>query len=92
EVTDHIVIGTVQGNIMESRVNLIAAMLRAEGFEVTNLGVSISPERFVEEADKQRAQIITLGMYTSERSSMVEQVAQLVRDSNLPYKLLVGGK
>ncbi len=23
---------------------------------------------------------------------MVEQVAQLVRDSNLPYKLLVGGK
>ncbi len=55
EIKERIVIGTVQGNIMESRVNLIAAMLRAEGFEVTNLGVSISPERFVEEADKQRA-------------------------------------
>ncbi len=92
EVTDRIVIGTVQGNIMESGVNLIAAMLRAEGFGVTNLGVSVAPERFLEKVKKQRAQIVALGIYTSECTSMVERVAQLVRDSNLPCKLLVGGK
>ncbi|MEE8448032.1 MAG: cobalamin-dependent protein [Thermodesulfobacteriota bacterium] len=92
EVTDRIVIGTVQGNIMESGVNLIAAMLRAEGFGVTNLGVSVAPERFLEKVKKQRAQIVALGIYTSECTSMVERVAQLVRYSNLPCKILVGGK
>lgn len=92
ETKGRIVIGTVQGNIMESGVNLIAAMLRAEGFEVTNLGVSVSPERFVKEAARQQVQIIALGVYTSERSSMVKQVAQLVQSTNLACKILVGGK
>ena len=39
-------IGTVQGDVHDLGKNIVAMMLRGNGWEVTDLGVDISPEEF----------------------------------------------
>jgi 5-methyltetrahydrofolate--homocysteine methyltransferase len=43
-----IVIGTVQGDIHDIGKNIVAMMFEGSGFEVVDLGVDVSPSRFVE--------------------------------------------
>lgn len=45
-----IVIGTVKGDLHDIGKNLVASMLEGCGFEVINLGVDISSEKFIEAA------------------------------------------
>lgn len=92
ETKGKVVMGTVQGNLMESGINLVAAMLRASGFSVYNLGVNVPAQEFVTAAKKEKADLIALGVYTSDRLQIVAQVAELIREEQLPCKILVGGK
>ena len=46
----YVVIGTVSGDMHDIGKNLVAAMLEGNGFDVTDLGVDVSPARFVETA------------------------------------------
>ena len=43
-----IVIGTVQGDLHDIGKNLVAMMMEGAGFEVIDLGVDVTPEKFVE--------------------------------------------
>lgn len=45
-------IGTVAGDMHDIGKNLVASMLEGGGFEVTDLGVDVSVERFIESAKK----------------------------------------
>jgi methanogenic corrinoid protein MtbC1 len=45
EVLGKVVIGTVQGDIHEIGKTLVATMLSANGFEVHDLGVDVSPQQ-----------------------------------------------
>lgn len=92
ETRGKVVMGTVQGNLMESGINLVGAMLRASGFSVHNLGVNVPAQDFVAAAKREGADIIALGVYTSDRLELVAQVAELIRKEQLPFKILVGGK
>jgi len=55
-----IVVGTVAGDIHDLGKNLFCSLLRAEGFEVIDLGVDVPPERFVEAVREHRAPIVGL--------------------------------
>ena len=46
-VAGRVVIGTVAGDIHEIGKNLVGMLLSTSGFEVHDLGVNVSPERFV---------------------------------------------
>ena len=54
EPVGHVVIGTVQGDLHDIGKNLVASMLEGGGFKVTDLGVDVPPERFVEAAKEMR--------------------------------------
>ena len=45
-------IGTVKGDLHDIGKNLVGMMLEGAGFEVIDLGTDVSPERFVEVADR----------------------------------------
>lgn len=87
-----IVIGTAKGDIHDIGKNLVAIMLEGAGFEVIDLGVDVPPERFVEKAIKEKAQVIAMSaLLTTTMQSMSEVVSQL-KEKNLPtVKVLVGG-
>lgn len=86
-----VVIGSAKGSIQESGIRLIQVMLQGAGFHVINLGVGVTPERFIEEAVKAGAKIIAIGVYFSTHTETVEQVTRTLRERGLAIKTLAGG-
>lgn len=85
-----IVIGAVQGNVQESGILLVGAMLRGAGFQVNNLGINVAPQRFLEEALARNAAIVAVGVYTRDRLPVVKEITRLARSEGL--RTLVGGR
>jgi trimethylamine corrinoid protein len=91
EAKGTIVIGTVQGDVHDIGKAILIAYLKANGFEVTDLGRDVSAETFIAKAGEQKADII--GMSALLTTTMEEQrkVVKMIKEQNLPYKTVVGG-
>jgi methanogenic corrinoid protein MtbC1 len=88
-----VVLGTVAGDIHDIGLNIVDFMLDVNGFEVYNLGVDVSPERFVEKIKETNAGIVGLsGFLTPAFDSMKDTVQAIVaaglRDKT---KIMIGG-
>jgi 5-methyltetrahydrofolate--homocysteine methyltransferase len=85
-------IGTVQGDLHDIGKNLVIMMLKGAGFEVVDLGVDVSPDKFIA-AVKDGAQMIGMSaMLTTTMPNMKVTIEALaaagVRDS---VKIMIGG-
>jgi trimethylamine corrinoid protein len=86
-----IVLGTVQGDVHDIGKAIVIAYLKANGYEVTDLGRDVSAETFIAKAKETGADII--GMSALLTTTMEEQrkVVKMIKESDLPYKTVVGG-
>ncbi len=66
-----IIIGTVNGDIHDIGKSIMANLLLANGFNVYDLGVNVSTLKFIEEAEKVKADIVMLSALLT--TSLVEQ-------------------
>ncbi len=91
EAKGRIVLGTVQGDVHDIGKAIVIAYLKANGYEVTDLGRDVSATTFVEKAKEMNADII--GMSALLTTTMEEQrkVIKMVKEGGLPYKTVVGG-
>lgn len=88
-----VVIGTIEGDIHDIGKNLVAAMLRASGFEVFDLGVDVKVGAFIAKAEEVGADLICASALLT--TTMINQ-KKLVEELRLrglagKYKILVGG-
>jgi 5-methyltetrahydrofolate--homocysteine methyltransferase len=88
-----VVMGTVKGDIHDIGKNLVGIMLEGAGFEVTDLGTDVAPERFVKEVKGGNVDVISLSaLLTTTMPAMGETIQALqnagVRDR---VKVMVGG-
>jgi trimethylamine corrinoid protein len=88
-----VVIGTVQGDVHDIGKTIVVAFLRANGYEVHDLGRDVAADKFIAKADEVGADVI--GMSALLTTTMREQIRVLdaldkagVRDK---YKVIVGG-
>ena len=87
-----IIIGTAQGDIHDIGKNLVGMMLEGAGFEVVDLGVDIKPEKFVERAVEERADIIAVSaLLTTTMMSMAEVVSLKNEKALSSLKVIIGG-
>ncbi len=88
-----VVIGTVQGDLHDIGKNLVAIMLRGAGFEVIDLGNDVSPSRFVETAERERADVIGLSALLTTTMPVMKQVVHLARERRIAgrTRIIVGG-
>jgi corrinoid protein of di/trimethylamine methyltransferase len=93
EPTGHVVIGTVQGDLHDIGKNLVASMLEGGGFQVTDLGVDVPAERFVEAAKDKDGTIIALSALLTTTMSMMKNVVQALEKAGIrnKTKVMVGG-
>jgi 5-methyltetrahydrofolate--homocysteine methyltransferase len=93
ETIGKVVIGTVQGDIHDIGKSIVAAMLKATGFEVQDLGVDVPPQKFIDAVRKHDPQLV--GMSALLTTSMLEQrkVLEELRGAGLrdKVKIIVGG-
>ena len=87
-----VVIGTVQGDIHDIGKDIVAFMLDLNGLEVTDLGVNVSPNAFVEAVKESKAKIVALsGFLTLAFNPMKETVAALKEAGLDDVKVMIGG-
>lgn len=87
------VIGTVQGDLHDIGKNLVAMMLESAGFNVVDLGVDVSADKFLE-AIKQNQNVTLVacsGLLTTTMPSMKETVQTLKASGLTGFKVIVGG-
>ena len=86
-----VVIGTVKGDQHDIGKNLVATMLECAGFKVINVGVDVTPKRFLAMAKRHDARIIAMSaLLTTTLPAMEATVARVKRDGG-GFKTLVGG-
>ena len=88
-----VVIGTVKGDIHSIGKNIVAVMLKMNGFEVFDLGNDVTPSTFVTKAEEVGADVIAASalMATTlpQQKTIVEHLQ--VRGERERYCVLVGG-
>lgn len=93
QVLGRVVIGTVQGDIHEIGKTLVGTMLSANGFEVYDLGVDVSPQQFVDAVRQQDANVLGLSALLTTTVLNQEAVIQALEEAGLRerVKVIVGG-
>lgn len=88
-----IVIGTVYGDLHDIGKNLVASMFEGCGFEVVNLGVNITADRFVEAVRAEKADILCLSALLTTTMNYMKTVIEAVEKAGLRdrVKIMVGG-
>ncbi len=91
ETKGTVVIGTVQGDVHDIGKAIVIAYLKANGYEVIDLGRDVPAETFIEKAKEANADVI--GMSALLTTTMEEQrkVVKMVKEAGLPFKTVVGG-
>jgi len=88
-----VVVGTVQGDIHDIGKDLVVSLLKANGYEVIDLGVDVPPAKFVEAVQASGAPVVGLsGLLTISFDAMKDTVAALDAAGLRPgVKVMVGG-
>jgi 5-methyltetrahydrofolate--homocysteine methyltransferase len=88
-----VVIGTVKGDLHDIGKNLVAAMLEGGGFEVIDLGVNVSPEKFIATVQEKNAQIIAMSALLTTTMPAMKTTIDALKSSGVreKVKVLIGG-
>lgn len=88
-----VIIGTVKGDLHDIGKNLVASMLEGSGFEVINLGVDVSSDKFVEAVRQHQAQIVCISALLTTTMNYMSTVIQALEESGLRdrVKVMIGG-
>ncbi len=88
-----IVMGTVQGDLHDIGKNLAAIMLRGAGFEVIDLGNDVSPQKFIDAAEAEHADVIGMSALLTTTMPVMKKVVELAKERRLygKVKIIVGG-
>ncbi len=93
KASGRVVLGTVSGDLHAIGKNLVATMLTVGGFEVTDLGINVSPLDFVKAAREQRADVVALSSLMTASLPYQKEVIDLLSEMGQRenYYIIVGG-
>ncbi len=88
-----VVIGTVAGDIHDIGLNIVDFMLDVNGFEVTNLGVDVPKEKFVEAVKKTGAPVLGLSGFLTPAFDAMKETVEALDKAGLKknLKIMIGG-
>jgi len=88
-----VVIGTVKGDLHDIGKSLVAMMLEGAGFEVHDLGVDVSPTKFVAAARTHQSDIVAMSALLTTTLPFMRDTIRSLEEAGLreSVKVLVGG-
>lgn len=88
-----VVIGTVKGDLHDIGKNLVASMLEGCGFEVINIGIDVSCDKFVEEVKKNKADILCMSALLTTTMTYMQEVINALEAAGIRHqvKVMIGG-
>lgn len=88
-----IVIGTVEGDLHDIGKNLVASMLTGGGYEAIDLGVNVSPQKFVDAVREHHAQAVALSALLTTTMPAMKKTIDALAEAGLRdhVRVFVGG-
>jgi 5-methyltetrahydrofolate--homocysteine methyltransferase len=84
-------IGTVQGDLHDIGKNLVVMMLKGAGFEVVDLGVDVSAQKFVDKIKEVQPAVIGMSALLTTTMPSMEKTIQAIKAAGLKVKTMIGG-
>jgi methanogenic corrinoid protein MtbC1 len=85
------IIGTVAGDLHDIGKNLVAMMIEGGGWEVIDLGVDVSTEKFLKTLNENPDAVIGLSALLTTTMENMKRTVSTIREKNTSSKILVGG-
>ena len=88
-----IVMGVCKGDTHDIGKNIVVAMLRGGGFNVVDLGIDVSPQKFIETINKEKPQIVGASSYISTTIDELKKLNEEMKKAGVRTKVkyLIGG-
>jgi 5-methyltetrahydrofolate--homocysteine methyltransferase len=86
-----VVIGTCKGDLHDIGKNLVAMMLRGNGYKIVDMGIDVSPEKFVEAARTSNASVVACSALLTTTMVQMKAVVEAVRAAGLKIPVVIGG-
>jgi trimethylamine corrinoid protein len=88
-----LIIGTVEGDVHDIGKTIVGCLLKANGFEVKDLGRDVAVAKFIEEADKFNADIIGTSALLTTTMVAQKQLEEELNNAGVKdqFKTMVGG-
>ena len=86
-----IILATVKGDIHDIGKNIVKTLLENYGFTVIDLGKDVAPERVLEAAKKEKADIVGLSALMTTTTEAMAETVRLLNEELPQVKTVVGG-
>lgn len=88
-----VAIGTVKGDLHDIGKNLVSMMLEGAGFALIDLGIDVSPEKFVDAIENQDVQIVCMSALLTTTMPNMKSTIDLINAKGLrsKVKIMIGG-
>ncbi len=86
-----VVIGTAKGDLHDIGKNLVAMMLRGNGYKIIDLGIDVSPEKFVEAAKANGASVVAVSALLTTTMVQMKNIVAAVAATGLRIPVIIGG-
>lgn len=88
-----VLIGTVKGDLHDIGKNLVSMMMEGAGFTVTDLGVDVPPEKFVQKTQEVEPDIVAMSALLSTTMPAMPQTIEALEKAGIrvKVKVMIGG-
>jgi methanogenic corrinoid protein MtbC1 len=88
-----VLIGTVEGDIHDIGKDIVTFMLDVNGFEVLDLGVDVSPQKFVEAIEDFQPQVVGLSGFLTLAFDAMKETVEAIKTAGPQdgVKIMIGG-
>ena len=86
-----ILLGTVKGDVHDIGKNLVGIMLQGAGYDVIDLGIGITAEKYYEEFKKNDPDILGMSALLTTTMIYMKDVINLFEQKNIKIPIIVGG-
>ncbi len=88
-----VIVGTVKGDLHDIGKNLVVMMLEGGGFDVVDLGIDVSPEKFVEAIKKHQPQVVGMSALLTTTMREMKNTIEAIQEAGLrkQVKAIIGG-
>ena len=85
------IVGTVSGDLHDIGKNLVAMMIEGGGWEVIDLGVDVSTEKFMNALDQNPGAVVGLSALLTTTMENMKKTVSAIKEKHSASKILVGG-
>ena len=88
-----VIIGTVKGDLHDIGKNLVCMMLEGGGFEVIDLGIDVSADKFVEAIKKHQPKVVGMSALLTTTMREMKSILEAIQEAGLrkQVKAMIGG-